>query len=165
MTMAPKSYARPFTSPCNKQHHVCLPSPTSSINAADGNSCGPCAQSSWIDVLISPTYTFNPLARIFTMNSRTIKKMTKMTTTTNDLPKQLLQFDHHASGHALESYLAAAHNTRCSQQLILEHLARAEVRERSRRSLEHRLRVARIGRFRPMADFDWNWPKKIDRPT
>jgi hypothetical protein len=73
------------------------------------------------------------------MNSRTLKKMIKMTTTTT--------------------------KSRWSPRLILEELTRAEVQERSRRSLEHRLRVARIGRFRPMADFDWHWPSKIDRPT
>jgi DNA replication protein DnaC len=31
------------------------------------------------------------------------------------------------------------------------------------RNLERRLQAARIGRFKPLADFDWNWPKKIDR--
>ena len=35
--------------------------------------------------------------------------------------------------------------------------------ERSRRSLERRLRDAHIGRFKPLADFDWAWPKSIDR--
>lgn len=38
-----------------------------------------------------------------------------------------------------------------------------EAAERSRRSLERRLREAHIGRFKPMADFDWAWPKQIDR--
>jgi DNA replication protein DnaC len=38
-----------------------------------------------------------------------------------------------------------------------------EERERHRRSLERRLRYARIGAFKTMADFDWSWPKKIDR--
>jgi hypothetical protein len=28
---------------------------------------------------------------------------------------------------------------------------------------ESRHRRARIGRFKPIADFDWNWPKKIER--
>ncbi|MEJ2419774.1 MAG: IS21-like element helper ATPase IstB [Exilibacterium sp.] len=41
-------------------------------------------------------------------------------------------------------------------------LEREEI-ERSRRGLERRLRNARIGRFKPMADFDWDWPKQIDR--
>lgn len=35
--------------------------------------------------------------------------------------------------------------------------------ERQRRSLERRLRTARLGRFKPIADFDWGWPTKIDR--
>ena len=38
-----------------------------------------------------------------------------------------------------------------------------EVAERSRRSLERRLRAAHIGRFKPLADFDWAWPRSIDR--
>jgi DNA replication protein DnaC len=35
--------------------------------------------------------------------------------------------------------------------------------ERARRSLERRLSAARIGRFKPLCDFDWNWPAKCDR--
>lgn len=38
-----------------------------------------------------------------------------------------------------------------------------EDRERKRRSLERRLANARIGAFKPIADFDWNWPTQIDR--
>ena len=38
-----------------------------------------------------------------------------------------------------------------------------EAAERSRRSLERRLREAHIDRFKPLADFDWAWPKSIDR--
>ena len=33
-----------------------------------------------------------------------------------------------------------------------------EERERSRRSLERRIRDARLGRFKAVADFDWVWP-------
>ena len=39
-----------------------------------------------------------------------------------------------------------------------------EEAERTRRSLERRIKSARLGRFRGMSDFDWSWPKKIDRP-
>jgi DNA replication protein DnaC len=45
----------------------------------------------------------------------------------------------------------------------LPPLLEREERERARRSLERRLRHARIGRFRPLADFDWGWPSKVDR--
>jgi DNA replication protein DnaC len=38
-----------------------------------------------------------------------------------------------------------------------------EATERSRRSLERRLSAAHIGRFKPLADFDWAWPRQCDR--
>src|ERR1700709_2889871 len=38
-----------------------------------------------------------------------------------------------------------------------------EESERARRSLERRLKDARIGRFKPLADFDWIWPTRCDR--
>jgi len=40
----------------------------------------------------------------------------------------------------------------------------AEEAERSRRSLERRVRTSKVGRFKPIADLDWSWPDKIDRP-
>ena len=47
---------------------------------------------------------------------------------------------------------------------LLEEVARAEIEDLARRSLERRLAQARLGRFKPLADFDWHWPQKIDRP-
>lgn len=38
-----------------------------------------------------------------------------------------------------------------------------EEEERARRSLERRQAAARIGRFKPLCDFDWTWPKRCDR--
>ena len=43
--------------------------------------------------------------------------------------------------------------------VVLDH----EESERRRRSLERRVRNARLGRFKLLADFDWSWPKQIDR--
>jgi DNA replication protein DnaC len=37
--------------------------------------------------------------------------------------------------------------------------------ERARRSLERRIQGARIGRFKPICDFEWDWPTAIDRAT
>ena len=34
---------------------------------------------------------------------------------------------------------------------------------RQQRSLDRRVRAARIGRFKPLCDFDWHWPKRCDR--
>jgi len=45
----------------------------------------------------------------------------------------------------------------------LADLLAYEERERSRRSLERRKRTAKIGAFKAMADFDWAWPRQIDR--
>lgn len=45
----------------------------------------------------------------------------------------------------------------------LPELLATEEAARQKRSLERRIRDARIGRFRPMADFDWTWPRDIDR--
>jgi DNA replication protein DnaC len=38
-----------------------------------------------------------------------------------------------------------------------------EEQERARRSLERRLQDAHIGQFKPLCDFDWNWPTSCDR--
>jgi DNA replication protein DnaC len=40
-----------------------------------------------------------------------------------------------------------------------------EEAERTRRSLERRIKHARLGRFKLLADFDWKWPKKIDKAS
>jgi DNA replication protein DnaC len=45
----------------------------------------------------------------------------------------------------------------------LEPLIRWEEQERARRGLQRRLSSARLGRFKPLADFDWHWPKQCDR--
>jgi DNA replication protein DnaC len=45
----------------------------------------------------------------------------------------------------------------------LPQLVALEEQERKKRSLDRRLRNARIGSFKSIADFDWTWPKRIDR--
>jgi DNA replication protein DnaC len=35
--------------------------------------------------------------------------------------------------------------------------------ERKRRGLERRMSAAHIGRFKPLADFDWSWPAQCDQ--
>ena len=42
-------------------------------------------------------------------------------------------------------------------------LIEIEENQRQKRSLERRIKHAKLGRFKPMVDFDWNWPKQIDR--
>ena len=45
----------------------------------------------------------------------------------------------------------------------VESLLKEETAERARLGLERHKREARIGEFKPMADFDWDWPEEIDR--
>jgi len=40
-----------------------------------------------------------------------------------------------------------------------------ETQQRQQRGLQRRLRAAHLGRFKPLADFDWDWPKQCDRST
>ncbi len=46
---------------------------------------------------------------------------------------------------------------------VIEHLVATELKDRGRRSLERRTLRAQLGRFKPVADFDWNWPRSLDR--
>lgn len=45
----------------------------------------------------------------------------------------------------------------------LPRLVEWEEESRACRSLQRRIRSAKLERFKPMADFDWKWPKKIAR--
>lgn len=45
----------------------------------------------------------------------------------------------------------------------LPRLVEIEEKERKKRSLDRRLRNARIGAFKSITDYDWTWPKRVDR--
>lgn len=91
--------------------------------------------------------------------------MNSPNTTKTDLNPQLLQLGLTTTAQGLDDFVARATKGRWSPQMILEELARSELQERSRRSFERRLQRSHVGRFKPMADFEWNWPSKIDRST
>lgn len=93
------------------------------------------------------------------MNSPTAKK----TTPNSSLSTQLEQLGLRAIPADLDDFLARATKSRWSPHQILEQLAEAENAERSRRSLERRLRFSGIKSFKPMADFEWTWPARIER--
>jgi len=56
-----------------------------------------------------------------------------------------------------------AHWDEYSNQLWVQKLLEQEEQERALRSFARRVRDAKIGQFKPLADFDWGWPKEIDR--
>lgn len=83
--------------------------------------------------------------------------------TRTDLTEQLHQLGFVALPTQLDDFLARATKARWSPLQLLEELTRAETAERARRSLERRVRLSGVKRFKPMADFDWSWPTKIER--
>jgi DNA replication protein DnaC len=64
---------------------------------------------------------------------------------------------------ALHLHGLLTHWSEVATQPWLATLLDWEERERARRSLERRLQEAHIGRFKPLCDFDWAWPKRCDR--
>jgi len=60
-------------------------------------------------------------------------------------------------------YGLLAHWQELGQEPRVATLIAYEEAERQRRSLERRIRNSKIGRFKSMADWDWSWPRKIDR--
>lgn len=56
-----------------------------------------------------------------------------------------------------------AHWEAVHQDDWVKQLLQWEEEERTARSLESRLKSSHIGRFKPLAEFDWAWPKKCDR--
>ena len=87
----------------------------------------------------------------------------KTTTPSDSLSAQLQQIGLRALPAQLDDFIARASKSRWSPHQILEQMLEAEVRERARRSLEHRLRFSGIKKFKPIADFEWSWPTKIER--
>jgi len=86
-----------------------------------------------------------------------------MTMDATDVVAQLSKVGLPALAQNLDDFLARATKGRWSPAQIVEEIARLEQVEKTQRSLQSRLQRARIGRFKPIADFDWNWPKKIER--
>lgn len=64
---------------------------------------------------------------------------------------------------ALGLYGLVAHFDEVCDDPILDRILDMEEKERRTRSLERRVKNARCGRFKSIADFDWAWPKKLDR--
>ena len=64
---------------------------------------------------------------------------------------------------ALRLHGLIAHWTEAADAGWIETLLAWEEDERARRSIDRRLKAARVGRFKPLCDFDWTWPTRCDR--
>jgi DNA replication protein DnaC len=63
----------------------------------------------------------------------------------------------------LNLYGLLVHAEEILSESWLAQVLEIEESERAKRSLKRRLDNARLGTFKPMADFDYTWPKEIDR--
>ena len=70
-----------------------------------------------------------------------------------------------ARAKALSLYGLLHHWPEISTESWVAELINWEETERARRSLERRVRTAKIGRFKPLCDFDWTWPTQCDQAT
>jgi hypothetical protein len=59
-------------------------------------------------------------------------------------------------------YGLAAHAEDIQNEPWLARVLEIEETERQQRSLKRRLDNARLGAFKPLADFDYDWPKELD---
>lgn len=69
----------------------------------------------------------------------------------------------HRTADGLDDRIAEAARKRWSPVVLLERLVADELEDKQRRSVERRLSHARLGRFKPLADWDWNRPDACDR--
>ena len=83
------------------------------------------------------------------------------TTTTLQTDLRRLGFNHTAD--QLNDLIAGATRKRWSATVLLERIVADELDDKHRRSVESRLKRARLGRFKPLADWDWDWPTTVDR--
>jgi len=72
-----------------------------------------------------------------------------------DLSERLAKLGLHGVAKSFPAF-AEAHE-------VLERLVACEIQERQERSVQRRLAEAKLGHFHSMTQFDWKWPRKIQR--
>jgi len=69
---------------------------------------------------------------------------------------------HYLSEH-FEDFVSGCDKDKRTTKSVIERLVELELVEKGRRSIETRLKEAKLGRFKRMHEFDWSWPKKAER--
>ena len=80
-----------------------------------------------------------------------------------DLTSRLRSLALLATAATLDDLVALATKKRWGTTELLEYIVDIEEKDRATRGLQRRTKRSKLERFKPMADFDWNWPDKIDR--
>ncbi len=63
----------------------------------------------------------------------------------------------------LDDFVAKAIKGKLSPVQMLEQIARSELQNMKQVNLARRIADAKLGTFRPFEQFDWSWPKSLDR--
>lgn len=84
-------------------------------------------------------------------------------TTTTPIADRLNHLGLRHSAVHLDDLVAIATKKRLSPVELIELLVERESQHRAQQSLDRRIAHSRIGRFKPIADYEWDWPKRIDR--
>ncbi len=79
-------------------------------------------------------------------------------------PEQLAALGLNWLSEHFQDLVARATRERLTPLQVVEEIVRHESSHHATRSLQSRICRANLGRFKPMADFDWDWPKAMDRP-
>lgn len=80
-----------------------------------------------------------------------------MTSTTNH--NEML----HLRAKALRRNRLVEHWPEVDASAWLAPMLQSEEDERTQRALQGRISAAKLGKFKILPDFDWDWPKRIDR--
>lgn len=84
--------------------------------------------------------------------------------TDRDLRAVLRALGMTVTADSLDDLVALATKKRFGPRELIEHLATIEDRDRTHRGLQRRIKRCKLDKYKPMADYNWSWPKKIERP-
>jgi len=85
------------------------------------------------------------------------------TITTDELKNRFQKLGFHYLADHVADFCAGAAKKKLSAYELVEQLAYLEQQERMHRGSLRRVNAAVLGRYRPLSEFDWAWPKKINR--
>ena len=83
--------------------------------------------------------------------------------TNQTIEKQLNQLGFHYLAHHHADFCAQAAKSKLSPYQMIERIISCEEKENLDRGVARRIQSSCIGRFRPLNEFDWSWPKQINR--
>src|SRR5262245_20144703 len=145
------------------------PSPTASRSTPSAPSTSP---TSWKPAPAhspNPVRCSSPVASI--CSTSTSLRPTSMSTRRTMTPSDLRSLDGHVDAVHLahekgnnQALATTAAEKQLSHLAYLPELIDGEAARRETRAIERRIKKARFPVLKTMEDFEWNWPKKINRP-